>query len=308
MAMAAEAEDDEPQELGSSLPRRELGRLLRDAREAAGLTLQQAADLMEWGKTTLQNHETAKTAKIREREIRELCELYGVDDPDRIEGMLQLARETTGQSWWRSFDDVMTAKFDTYVGLEAGSRVLDIFQPLVLPGLLQTADYAKSLDRLAFPHDTRDALDRRVALRMQRQHIITRTRKPARLTVVLTQAVLHTVVGGPGVMGPALRHVADLSTRDNVEVRVLPFRAGWPTGNAVAQFIILGFPKAARGRRQTEPDMVFAESWAGDVYLQRHEDVARFRSVFRNLADAALDVRQSRDMIRQTAREYDSER
>ncbi|MBY8858636.1 helix-turn-helix domain-containing protein [Nocardia sp. CA2R105] len=307
MAIAAAAENDEPEELGSSLPRRELGRLLREARDAAGLTLQQAADLMEWGKTTLQNHETAKTAKIREREIRELCELYGVDDPDRIEGMLQLARETAGQSWWRSFDDVMKAKFDTYIGLEAGASVLDIFQPLVLPGLLQTPEYTKALDRLAFPKDSKDALDRRAALRMHRQHLITRTRKPARISVILTQAVLQGMVGGPGVMGPALRHVADLSTRDNVEMRVLPSRSGLPTGYAVSQFIIMGFPKV-RGRRQTEPAMVYAESFAGDVYLQGREDVARFRSVFRSLQSAALDVRRSRDMIREIAREYDSER
>ncbi|MFD0361388.1 helix-turn-helix domain-containing protein [Nocardia sp. GCM10030253] len=297
---------DEPEETGSTLPRRQLGRYLKEAREATGLTVERAAALMEWNKSTLSRLERGVTEKVRVRDVAALCENYGLDE-EKTDAAKQLAEQAPARSWWRSYSDVIAAKFNTYVGLEAGAAELAIFQPLIVPGILQTAEYAGILDRQYFPKDSDAELKRRIALRMQRQHGVTRQRHPVQLSVVLHETVLRTVVGGPRVMVAQLRHIADLSTRENVRVRVLPFRAGFPTGIVVSQFIIMTFPKDSRGK-PVEPTIVFAESFTGDVYLEGSEDVRRCHQTFRTLLAATLDDRPSRDLIREIAREHDSER
>ncbi|MFI6959305.1 helix-turn-helix domain-containing protein [Nocardia sp. NPDC050408] len=299
-------DDDESEAVGSTLPRRQLGRYLKDAREGAGLSMERAATLMEWNKSTLSRLERGLTEKVRVRDVLGLCEVYGLDQ-EKIAAAKELAGQTPARSWWRSYADVIAAKFNTYVGLEAGTSELAIFQSLIVPGLLQTADYARTLDRQYFPKESDEELERRVALRIQRQHVATRRRQPVRLVVVLTEAVLRTVVGGPRVMAAQLRHIVELSTRENIEVRVLPFRAGLPTGTAVSQFIIMTFPKDSRGKA-VEPTIVFAESFTGDVYLEASDDVRRCRQIFRTLLQATLDDRPSRDLIREIAREYDNDR
>ncbi|MEV6137169.1 DUF5753 domain-containing protein [Nocardia sp. NPDC051990] len=134
-----------------------------------------------------------------------------------------------------------------------------ICHPVIVPGILQTADYARTLDRHYFPNDSDGELERHVALRMQQQHSVTRQRQPVRLSVILHENVLRTIVGGPRVMAAQSRHIADLRTRENVQVRVLPLRAGLPTGAVVSQFIVMTFPKDSRGK-PVEPTIVFAES------------------------------------------------
>ncbi|WP_228003065.1 helix-turn-helix domain-containing protein [Nocardia australiensis] len=299
-------DNNEPVGAGSTLPRRQLGRYLKEAREGAGLTLEQAASLMEWNKSTLSRLERGLTEKVRVRDALALCENYGLDQEKAV-AIKELAAQAPARSWWRSYGDVIAAKFNTYVGLEGGASELAIFQPLIVPGILQTADYARTLDRQYFPNESPEELERRVALRIQRQHSATRQRRPVRLSVVLHEAVLRTVVGGRCVMAAQLRHIADLSTRENVQVRILPFRAGFPTGIVVSQFIVMTFPKDSRGK-PVEPTIVFAESFTGDVYLEEPEDVRRCQQTFQTLLAATLDRRPSRDLIREIAREYDCER
>ncbi|MEU2035115.1 helix-turn-helix domain-containing protein [Nocardia amamiensis] len=298
--------DDEPDETGSTLPRRQLGRYLREAREAAGMTLQQAAELMEWGKTTLQNLETARTQKVRGREVRDLCALYGCDET-KTAALIGLAQQIPSKSWYHGYGDVIPADFNLYVGLEAGARELAIYQPLVVPGLLQTLDYARAMDRTYFPNDTDDEIDRRVHVRLRRQNVYTRQRRPAKLVVVLHEAALRVLVGTPRVMAAQLRHLADVSTLDNVELRILPFRAGLPCGIGVTPFVILDFPLDARNR-PVEPTIVFAESVTGSMYFERRTEVKAYREAFEKVCKESLDVRPSRDVLREMAREYDRDR
>ncbi|WP_067698381.1 helix-turn-helix domain-containing protein [Nocardia jejuensis] len=297
---------DEPTETGSTLPRRQLGRFLREAREGAGLTVEQAATVMEWNKSTLSRLERGLTEKVRVRDVLSLCDAYGLDDK-KTAAAKSLAEQTPAKSWWHAYADLIPAHSNLFVGLEAGAKVLTIFQPLIVPGLLQTADYARALDRTYFPADTESELDRRIELRTQRQHVILRQRRPAEALIVLHEAVLHTVVGSRRAMAAQLRHIADLSTRENIEIRLMPFRAGFPLGMPLPPFIIFQFGKDPRGKL-TEPTVVFAESFAGAMYFERPTEVGMYREAFNKVQHATLDARPSRDLIREIAREHDSER
>lgn len=289
----------------STLPRRQLGRYLREAREAANLTLEQAATLMEWGKSTLQRLEKGQTERVRVREVEDLCELYGVDE-EKAAALKGLAQQAPARSWWHAYGDLIPAGFNLYVGLEAAARELTVYQPLVIPGLLQIADYARTLDRSYFPEDTDTELDRRVELRIQRQAIILRKRSPAAASVVLHEAAIRTRVGDRRVMAAQLRHLADISTRGNIELRVLPYRAGIPLGMPLPPFVVLEFGTDTLDR-PIEPTIVFAESFTGSMYFERPGDVDRYRNAFRWVREAALGLQPSRDLLRELAREIESE-
>lgn len=292
---------------GSTLIRRQLGRRLRDAREGAGMTIQRAADLMEWGKTTLQRIEKGTAPKIRVREVVDLCEMYGLDE-DQTATIKSLAEQAPVKSWWHAYSDLIPASVNLFVGLEAGAKALTIFQPFVVPGLFQTADYARALDRIYFPNESDEELDRRVALRMQRQNVIKRQRHPATATVVLHESVLRIVIGSSKVMAAQLRHIADLSTHDNIDVRVLPFRAGHPLGMPLTPFVMFEFGRDARGRL-IEPTVVFSESIAGAMYFERQQaEVKLYRDSFRTIQRFTLDARSSRDLLREVAHGYESDR
>ncbi|WP_276514515.1 helix-turn-helix domain-containing protein [Nocardia huaxiensis] len=290
----------------TTLPRRQLGRYLREAREAANMTLEQAATLMEWGKSTLQRLEKGQTERVRIREVEDLCELYGVGD-ERTAALKGLAQQAPVRSWWHAYGDLIPANFNLYVGLEAAASTLTIFQPLIIPGLLQTSAYTRILDRTYFPAETEIELERRIELRKQRQSIIFRKRRPATASIVLHEAAIRTRVGGRAVMVPQLRHLADASSRDNIEIRVLPYRAGFPIGWALPPFVLLEFGTEARSA-SPEPTIVFAESFTGSMYFERDTDVDRFREAYARVRQAALDVQPSRDVLREIAREIDSER
>ncbi|WP_433761789.1 helix-turn-helix domain-containing protein [Nocardia sp. CA-135398] len=203
--------------------------MLRDARTAAGLSLESSARLMDWGKATLSRLENGKTEKVRARDLQALAELYMVSADD-LEAWKELAAQAPVRSWLRTYSDVLTPKFNTYVQLESAASELAIFQPLVFPGLLQTQAYADAMNRITQPRIPDEDLDRLATLRTQRQHLITRARQPTRLLVVVHENVTRTVVGGSAVMAEQLRHVADIGTRENVEIRLLPYHVGFPTG------------------------------------------------------------------------------
>ncbi|KZM72646.1 helix-turn-helix domain-containing protein [Nocardia terpenica] len=298
--------DEDPDEVGSTLPRRQLGRYLREARQTAGMTLEQAADLMEWGKTTLQNLETSKTNKVRGREVRELCEIYGVDEA-KTAVLVKIAKGMPAKTWYHTYGDVIPADFNLYVGLEAGAQELTIYQSILVPGLLQTEEYARALDRVYFHNDSDELIERRVQLRIRRQRIITRQRKPVKLNVVIQEAALRTVVGSRRVMAALLRHLADMSTRENVDLRVLPFSAGCPGGIVLPPFVILDFGLDKQGN-VAEPTIVFAESLTGGTYFEGRAEVEAYYEAFKKAHDASLNPSTSREKLRDIAREFERDR
>lgn len=298
---------DESKDAGTTLPRRQLGQLLRDARSTTGMNLEVAAALVQWSRPTLSRLERGEIEKVRITDIVALCTAYGLDE-ETVAVATGLAAQTPAKSWWHAYSDLIPAWANLFVGLEFRATSLTIFQPLIMHGLLQTADYARALDRLYFPDDTEHELERRIQVRRQRQRVLTRSRQPTEMSIVLHENVLRTVVGGARVMSAQCRHVVDMSIRDNIDVRVMPFRAGLPLGMAVPPFTIMDFGRDMHSKQLAEPAQVYCEGYAGSTYLEERSDVVTFREAFRRLQQASLDARSSRDMIREVASRYDSER
>ncbi|WP_239003962.1 helix-turn-helix domain-containing protein [Nocardia panacis] len=297
---------DQIEEDGSTLPRRQLGRYLRDARESLGMSLVETARLMQWGKSSLQRLEKGETERIRTHDVAVLCGILQLN-PQQTSDLMALAEQAAVKNWYQEYGSLISPNFDVYVGLESAAREMASYQPCTIPGLLQTPDYARTLDSLYFPDESDSELDRRIELRVRRQGVITRSIQPASLTAVLHESAIRTVVGSRLVMATQLRHVADLSGQPNIHIRILPFRAGLPVGISTGPFTILEFGVGKNGR-SAEPPLVYAEAFTGAMYIEKPTDVDRYRKAWARTEHSAMDVRPSRDLLREVAREYESER
>ncbi|BCK58449.1 helix-turn-helix domain-containing protein [Nocardia wallacei] len=289
-------------ENGSTLPRRQLGRYLRNGREECGLTLQQVGTLIRRSASTVQRIEKGMVANLREEDLDALCRIYEFD-ADQTAAMKILAAQGNVLSWWQEFGDLLPANFDFYVGLEAAARGMTTYQSELVPGLLQIPAYASALMHAVYPDDSSEEHERRVRLRMRRQIRITRKAQPICLDVVLRESALRGMVGGPRVMAAQLKHLADVGTRPNVNLRVLPFSAGFPLGVAVGPFVLLEFGSDATGE-PLEPPVVYVENFAGDLYLEKHHVVRRYHQAYESIRSQALDAVASRNLLRQLAKEY----
>lgn len=290
----------------SSITRRQLGRLLREAREAIGLTLDSASRLLDWGTSTLQRYEKGQNQKIRDRDLDAMIEIYRID-AEQGEALRGLAKQTAEKSWWHEFGDLIPTNFSVFMGLESAADTLTTYQPDLVPGLLQTADYARVLMTTALSPNAVEEIERRVEMKMRRQHLIVRKIKPTRLTVILGETVLRRMIGGGTIMAAQLRHLADIGTRPNVSIRILPFSAGMPTGELIGTFVILGFPEDSRGV-PIEPVIVYAENYTGDMYSEKDAVVRRYWAAYERIRQVALDEVSSRALLRTVAREYQRER
>jgi transcriptional regulator with XRE-family HTH domain len=266
--------------------RRRLGAELRRLREAAGLTTDRVAEALECSQSKVSRIETGQVSATP-RDVRDMLELYRVD-PEQREAMVQIAREARQRGWWQKFVDVPDG-VPAYVGLETAASSIDVYMSLIVPALLQTADYARAIIGAVRPDLPRREVDRRVELRMSRQALLDRDHPPD-LQVLLEDAVLQRPVGGPVVMRSQLRRLLEAAERPTVTVQVLPVAAGAHAGKD-GPFTIFGFPAPA------EPDIVALDSAADALYLEGPEDVRRYRKVFERLLPAALSPTESADLI-----------
>lgn len=291
------AREDQP---GSTLPRRQLGRALREARQGAGFTLEQAAAEMEMSKTSVIRIEKGHNEKVKLRDVEGFGRLYELPER-RIEELKALAQQSATKSWWQASRHLLLSGYNTYLGLESGASQLHVYQPVIIPGLLQVASYAGVIERPVLLSDSPEDLEHRVAVRLQRKAIITRTRKPIEAEFILHESVLHTVVGSHTVMAAQLRHIADMSTRSNITIRILPFTAGFP-GDAgpVLPYIVLDFPADS-----SEPPVVYCENPIGSMFFEDEADVMRHRHIHNALRSATLEEQASRDLLRRIARRYE---
>ncbi|NKY52493.1 helix-turn-helix domain-containing protein [Nocardia vermiculata] len=288
---------------GSTLPRRQLGRYLVEWRTRAGYTQVRAAQLLEMGATSLNRLEKGEVGRIKSIVIQAICELYGVP-PDLTEALKGLAQQANVKSWWHQYGDLIPDNFNVYVGLETAATRIVTYQPDLIPGLLQTPDYNRALVQLIWPDETPEQWQQRVQIKSQRQAIVTRKTQPVSLDVVIGEAALRRVSGNHPIMSAQLRHLADLSTRDNVNVRVLGYDAGFPGGMSMPPFVVLTFGETHIGEH-TEPPVVFLEGTVGDMYLEKEDDVQLYYRRYESIRAAALDETMSRSLLRRVAREHE---
>jgi hypothetical protein len=228
------------------------------------------------------------------RDVRDLCDLYGVSDQAQREHLDALSREGRGSAWWQPYG----LPYATYVGLEAAATTISDFEPGVFPGLLQIPDYARAVHESAMPPRlTTDLIEQRIEERLRRQQVLTRTDPPAPvLWAIVDEAVLHRAIGGPGVMSAQIDHVVQISELPNVTVQVLPFDAGaHPALDST--FIMLDFAGLV-------PSVVYVEGLAGHLYLERDHDVQRYRQVFDRLRAISLGEQKSLDAMTRMSAAY----
>jgi len=287
---------------GSTLPRRQLGWYLRDARIALNMSQEKVAALSDLTSSVMQRLEQGVPTRVKARDLQAVCAVLEMPE-EKTAAMVGLLQQAGEKSWWLEYGHLIPATFDIYVGLEAAARKLTMYQPSLVPGLLQTADYARALIRAVKPTESEDEHDRRVELRLKRQTIVTRKYGPVLLDVILHESALRSVVGGIEVMVAQLRHLAELGKLPNVRIRILPFSAGAPVGDPVGQFAILEFDENSKGEL-IWPPVVYLETFIGCMYLEKDEDVQRYHRVHDALQLVVLDETASRSLLRQVAKEF----
>ncbi|MFE5288035.1 helix-turn-helix domain-containing protein [Nocardia sp. NPDC056611] len=290
--------------MGLALPLRQLGRHLRDWRLRASMSLEEAAKLLEVGPTTLHRAEKGKNTRIKSYFVERACQLYGVP-PGIKDGLVGLAKQaSTGALWWHAYGDVIPKDFDVYVGLEACARRLVSYQPNLIPGLLQSADYDRALVERIWPESTPAEWDRRVQIKVHRQHIILRGVEPARLDVVIGEGALRHVVGSPATMAKQLRRMVEVSAlHPNISLRVLPFEAGFPGGSAMPAFVVLHFDDDSN--EPEEPPVAFLELAVGGMYLEKEDDVRFYTEKYQLIKDASLTEPETMNLLTRVAKEYE---
>lgn len=274
-----------------TLRARRLAAELAGRRDAAGLTREEAARRLEWSPSTIFRIETGRS-RPQPRSVRELLDLYGVTGAER-DGLIQLAREARQSGWWHSFRDVLPNPYEVYIGLEAGAESLHNFEPMVIPGLLQTPDYARALVKGGARELGPDEIERRVEVRITRQQILTRQNRP-RLWAVIDEAVIHRVVGGRVIMRDQLHRLITAAEEGRTTLQVVPFSVGAHAGTT-GPFVVFGFPEP------TDPHVVYVETLAGDLYLEQRADVSRYTIAFERLRAAALSPDDSVSLVKRAA-------
>ncbi len=272
-----------------TMRRRRLARELARLREDRGMTIREAATALEWDPSKLSRVEGLQRGIIV-RDVRRLLNLYQVSDETQREALFELARQAKQRGWWQAYADVMPSEYANLIGLEAEAAEIRTYQPELIHGLLQTEDYARAVIRSGRPGDTADEVDRRVEIRMTRQQILDR-QDPPRLRVVLNEAAVRRMVGGPAVMRAQLAALTAERDRSNVTIQVLPFTAGEHPAMASGPFVLLEFPQAA------DPGVVTAENLTGSLSLDAADDFRQYARTFDFLQAAALGPRESRDML-----------
>ena len=279
-----------PEVRSPTVRRRELGALLRALRNENGLTVEQVAERLLCSPSKVSRMETGRGI-ASPRDIRDLCDLYDVADEAERARMMRLAHESKQQGWWHSHD----LDFGTYVGLEEAAVAFMYYHSTTIPGLLQTAEYARAVHDVVVPKLPPERIDELVEVRMTRQRRLLED-DPPHFTAVLDEAALHRVVGGLEVMAAQLDKVLQMSALPKVVIQVLPYDAGAHAAME-SNFTIIELPAPT-------PDVVFVEGLIGSVYLDRAQDLDRYQAVFKQLQAIALSPQDTANLIARVSRAY----
>ncbi|WP_328504252.1 helix-turn-helix domain-containing protein [Streptomyces sp. NBC_00457] len=270
-----------------------LGRRLQERRLGAGASLEDAAKALRVTPLTIRRLEKAEVA-LKPLYVEKLLETYGADRQE-IDEFVVLAERANEPGWWHAYRDVLPNWFSAYVSLETGAKTLRTYEPHYVTGLLQTSRYAREVLSGGFPGAGDEDLQRRVDLRLRRQGLLERPDAPT-LWVVMEEAVLHRVVGGPEVMREQIERLLEVSELEHVSVDVVPFTAGAHVG-VCAPYTYFRFEEPEL------PDIVYTEILSGAMYLDQRSDVAAHLEAHNRMSLLTSDT-DSRALLNRMRKEY----
>ena len=274
---------------GPTVRRILLGTQLRRLREARGITREDAGYRIRASESKISRMELGRVG-FKERDVTDLLAMYGVDDVVERDALVTLAREANAAGWWHQYADVLPDWFQTFVGLEEAASVLRVYEVQFVPGLLQTAGYARAIMARGWPNAPEDEIKRRVNMRITRQELLRKQGGP-RFWAVVDEAALRRPVGSPEVFRSQLEHLVEVTQDSRITLQVTPFRSGAHTAEAGA-FTIMRFPDADL------PDVVYLEQLTSALYLDKREDVERYSEVMERLSVESEPPERTADLLR----------
>ncbi|WP_052373286.1 helix-turn-helix domain-containing protein [Nocardia otitidiscaviarum] len=292
---------------GSTIPRRALGRILHQLRIQAGKTQLAAGLIIDVSPQVIGRMEDGIPVKVSGVQVKELLRCYGAE-PETAEQALALFEEVKAAKgdprggWWRAYKDVTSSHFDHHMNLEEACTRLTTFQMTLLPGLLQTPAYRRSMILVKEPGRSALDVEREIELGIRRRVRLLEDHE-FEMNVFLSEAVLRHRVGGPAVMAEQLGHLADIGQSPNVSIRVVPREADGYIGLVVGQFTLFEFP-VLRHSGLREPPVVFVEVFTGALFFEDSEMIQTYRTAVADIAEVALDEGDTRQMVLDVAKEY----
>ncbi|MFF9625356.1 helix-turn-helix domain-containing protein [Streptomyces griseosporeus] len=266
-----------------------LGSQLRRLREARGITREAAGYSIRASESKISRMELGRVS-FKTRDVEDLLTLYGITDEQERSALVALAREANVAGWWHSYSDVLPNWFPTYVGLEGAASSIRVYEVQFVHGLLQTEAYARAVVRRGMKGASEEDVEKRVALRLERQKYLVSENAPE-FHIVLDEAALRRPYGDRAVMREQLQHLIDMSERPNVRLQVMPFSFGGHSGESGA-FTILSFPESDLS------DVVFLEQLTSALYLDKREDVLQYEQALKELQQDSPGPAESRDLLR----------
>ncbi|MFF8379709.1 helix-turn-helix domain-containing protein [Streptomyces sp. NPDC015661] len=273
--------------------RRRLGQELRKLREAKNMTAEQVAERLLVSQSKISRLENGRRS-ISQRDVRDLCGVYEVEDERMVDSLMQMAKDSRQQGWWHAFGDI---PYSVYIGLETDAESLRMYESQIIPGLLQTPAYAEAVISGAMPESTAADIEKRVTVRTRRQERIRDEERPLRLWAVIDEGALHRIVGSRQLMVEQLEHLIEQSHLPHVTVQVIPFEMGAHPGIS-GQYSILEFPDTS------DSSVVYIEGVTSDLYLEKAQDVGKYSVMYEHLRAQALNVEQTREFISKMAKKH----
>ncbi|WP_189333181.1 helix-turn-helix domain-containing protein [Actinoplanes ianthinogenes] len=269
---------------------------MRKLRKSKGLTLEDVAKHFDWSPAKVSRIELGRVA-VTTRDARDLAIYYGVDDETELQTLRRLARGSRQRDWWHAYNDVLPKQFGTYLGLEAEAASIHAWEPLLIPGLLQTAAYARALVVAHRAEHNEGETERRVEARMERQDILSGEEAPF-MQAVLGESALRRQVGGRDVMRDQLAFLAKMTERQNVQVHIVPYSAGaYMPMEGGFQMLRFADPEAA--------PIVCIDLLTRNLYLDDVAEVGRYRDAWEDVLTKALPHTESAAMIKAAAEEME---
>ncbi|WP_420032414.1 helix-turn-helix domain-containing protein [Streptomyces sp. cg28] len=279
---------------GPAVRRRKLGAELRALRVGAGLTSGEAARLVGWHQSKVSRIETGRSG-VKASDVLRLLDAFDAKDPQLRQLVVALAgtEDVGGNHWWHAYRGLLPPAYRDFISLESQACRIWTLENSVVPGLLQTPEYAYAVTRSVLGGMSEGHIEALVEVRLARQEVL-RSQTPLQLTAILDEAVLRREVGGKDILQRQLAHLAEVARLPHVRIQVLPFSAGGHLG-ITGPFVVFSFPNT------TDLDVVVLDHLTSSLYLEQKEDLTAYTDAFEALLGHALSPEDSLEFIAQIA-------